>query len=355
VRANENKPWEQSVHALEGTSAHTLLEVCLRTGADPEDFLGKTLEAGHMPVDHDMADGTGYAIDFVKEYMALNPKSELRIEHPVFPAPLLGLNNAVIWGTPDIQILNYPKELVTIDYKHGSGIVVPVKDNSQIKIYHAGGRQEKGRYRRYRSVVVQPRVPKRKPVQEHTITDEQLVHWLDNTVKPAVELALGDDPPRVAGEWCRYCADDGKCRAQLEQKLVKAKEEFKPDPKRVAPRELAKYLDMIPGIEVAIKGLREYAIQAAHAGKAIPGYEPAFTRSQRVWVDEEKANAAMAKLKIDAKDRFNVTLKSPAQMEDVLVAKKLQERRKRGQPRPASPLDAHIAQTEGNPTIVKVG
>lgn len=355
IEANRGKPWEQSIYALEGTSAHTLLEVCLRMEAEPTEFLGKTLEDGHVPVDEDMADSVGFALDYVASYMADNKKAKLRIEHPVYPAPLLGLKNELLWGTPDIQVDNYPHEVVTLDYKHGIGITVPVKDNPQIKLYHAGARQNAGRYRRYRSVVVQPRLPKRKPVQEHTHTDAELVKWLDDTVKPAIALALKPNAPRLAGDWCRYCAANGKCLAQMEQKLAKAKKEFTQDPKGLAPRDLAKYLDMVPGIEVAIKGLKEYAIQAVHAGAKVPGYEAGFTRSSRVWVDEDKANAAIAKLGIEPKERFEVALKSPAKLEEVLVAKGLQERRKRGQPRPKSPLDKHIALTEGNPTIVKVG
>lgn len=355
IEANRGKPWEQSIYALEGTSAHTLLEVCLRMEAEPTEFLGKTLEDGHVPVDEDMTDAVGFALDYVNSYMADNKKAKLRIEHPVYPAPLLGVKNELIWGTPDIQIDNYPHEVVTLDYKHGIGITVPVKDNPQIKIYHAGARQNAGRYRRYRSVVVQPRLPKRKPVQEHTHTDAELVKWLDDTVKPAIALALKPNAPRLAGDWCRYCAANGKCPAQMEQKLAKAKKEFTQDPKGLAPRDLTKYLDMIPGIEVAIKGLKEYAIQAVHAGAKVPGYEAGFTRSSRVWVDEDKANTAIAKLGIEPKERFEVALKSPAKLEEVLVAKGLQERRKRGQPRPKSPLDKHIALTEGNPTIVKVG
>jgi len=354
IQANKDKPWEQSVYALEGTSAHTLLEVCLRTDSDPTTFLGKTLERGHMPVDEDMADGVGYALDYTKSYLANNPKATIRIEQPVFPAPLLGLSNSIIWGTPDIQLDNYPIELVTIDYKHGVGIVVPVKENPQLRIYHAGGRQSAGRYRRYRSVVVQPRVPKRRPVQEHTITDVQLVQWLDTVVKPAADLALTDDAPRVAGDWCRYCAADGKCKAQMEQKLVKAKKEFTADPKSLAPADVARYLDMVPAVETAIQGLKSYAISLVHRGVKVPGYEADTTRSSRIWQDEEKANKVLTKMGLETKERYEVSLLSPAKAEAALVAKGKIPRKKRGQPRQNTPLDDVIAYTDGNPTIRKI-
>lgn len=354
IQANKDKPFTQSTYALEGTSAHTLLEVCLRSGADPDAFLGSVLEDGHMPVDQDMADAVGYALDYVKEYLALNPKASIRIEQPVYPAAQIGLAREVLWGTPDIQLDNYPKELVTIDYKHGTGIPVSVKDNPQIKLYHAGARQEHGRYRRYRAVVIQPRIPRRRPVQEHSITDAELVSWLEETVRPQAEAALSKNPPRKSGEWCRYCAADGKCPAQAEEQIARAQKEFSKKPDTLTPSQVAKYLDMLPALNVAIEGIVAYAIRLLHQEKVkVPGYEVAYTRTRRVWADEEKANTALAKLGLEKTERYEVSLLSPAKAEAVLRDKGLLPRKKRGQPPPPSPLDMLVAETEANPTYRK--
>ena len=228
VQANAGKKHESSPYAVEGTSAHALLEVCLRTGADPEDFYGKKLEDGLMEVDEGMIDGVGYALDYVRAYLADNPDATVLVEHTVHYGTTLGCEDDEAFGTGDVIIDNRPKELVVLDYKHGIGNPVSVKENSQLRMYMVGRRQQAAtRYQRYRAVVVQPRLPKRKPVQEApAITDKQLMDWVKKTVIPVVPVALSDDAPRVAGSHCRYCAADGNCTAQYELVMAAARREF---------------------------------------------------------------------------------------------------------------------------------
>ncbi len=233
VEANSSKKRESNAHALLGTSAHALLEVCLRTGADPQDYfgvvLGKDVDGTPLnEVDEAMIDGVGYALDYVQAYVANNPKTKVLVEHGVQYGRSIGCDDDEAFGTSDIILDNYPTEVVCLDYKHGVGITVSVKDNSQLMLYLAGMRQQRGRYQRYRKVVVQPRLPKRKPVQEApALTDAKLVQWLDKTVKPVVPVALGKDAPRVAGAHCRFCSANGNCVAQYERVMKAAQEEFK--------------------------------------------------------------------------------------------------------------------------------
>lgn len=248
VEANASKPFTQSFHALEGTSAHALLEVCLILGMEPDDLFGKVLDKGLMPVDEDMIDGVGYALDYIHSYVANHPDTVVRVEHPVVFGPAIGADPIdcstcygegcddcdhtgllqLGFGTSDVILDNYPTEVVALDYKHGSGISVSVKDNSQLLLYLVGMREARGRYRRYRKVVVQPRLRGRKPVQEApAMTDAKVVAWVDKTVKPVVPVALGKNAPRVAGSHCQYCHANGNCPAQYEKVMKAAQEEFK--------------------------------------------------------------------------------------------------------------------------------
>lgn len=228
VAANKGKPHEQSIWALEGTSAHALLEVCLRLDADPQDFYGKVLKKDLMPVDDGMIDGVGYALDYIKSYTADKPNAIVRIEHPVSYGASIGCSDDEAFGTSDVIISDYPHEAVALDYKHGAGKAVAVKDNTQLNLYLVGERQATGRYRRYRKVVIQPRLRGRKPVQEApAVTDAELMKWVDKTVRPVVPIALAKDAPRVAGAHCRWCVADGNCVAQYEAIQQAASKEFK--------------------------------------------------------------------------------------------------------------------------------
>lgn len=227
VQANINKPHTSSVYAIEGTTAHTLLEVCLRLHLQPEVFMGVVLGAGLMPIDEDMVDGVGFALDYVQAYVANHPTTIVRIEHGVQYGKSIGCRDDQGFGTSDIILDDYPRELVVIDYKHGVGVSVSVKENPQLRLYSVGARQARGRYRRYRQVVVQPRLPRRKPVQEASLTDAQLMGWVTRVVIPVVPVVLRKDAPRVAGAHCRHCAADGNCTAQYKLVMAAAVKEFK--------------------------------------------------------------------------------------------------------------------------------
>lgn len=352
VAANKDKPWEQSVYALEGTTAHALLETCLRADVNPEEFMDEKLGEDLMPVTENMVDAVGFALDYVKGYLATNKGAKLRIEDPVYPGKQLGLKpHSLCWGTPDIQLYVPQVELVTVDYKHGIGIPISVKDNPQIRLYHLGGRQEGGRYRRYRSVVIQPRVPKRKPIQEYTLNDKELVEWAETVVKPVLPIALSDDAPRVAGDHCRYCAQEGKCPAQLKQAFDKAAKDFgkvAKDPKLVAPAELARYLDQVPFLENTIKGLKEHATRTIHAGVKIPGYMKSWTNAKRIWHDEDAAAEFLGEQGLTPKEKYEVKLLTPSKAGDVLVAKgKVKRKSVRDY------LDDLVDYTDRNPSIAK--
>lgn len=357
IEANANKGFEQSVYALEGSTAHALLEVALRLGDDPTTFVGQVLEEGLMPADDAMADGVGYAIDYVRAYMVDNPNAHLYIEHKVHYGKSIGCDDEEAGGTSDLVIDNYPKECVVIDYKHGIGVSVSVKQNSQLRLYAVGQRQQRGRYQRYRNVVVQPRVPKRKPVQEVSFTDKELMTWVDGTVRPVVPIALAKDAPRVAGDHCQFCAADGKCKAQYEFVQQAAAKEFKNnDPKSLPPAAIARALTLFSTIERIGAAIKEHAIKQVHAGVKIPGYVKDFTNAKRIWKDEDKATEHLAGLGLDKRERYKVELISPAQAEKVLKGKKLWPKRPRGSAAEDfdDPLAGVVGYTESNPTIRKV-
>jgi hypothetical protein len=356
IAANAKKEHTENFYALEGTTAHGLLEVCLRIGGEPTSYVGQKLDPKHMVIDEAMADGIGYALDYVRAYMADNPKAHVYVEHEVHYGRQIGTDDDTAFGTSDIVIDNFPKEAVVIDYKHGIGIPVPVKENSQLRLYATGQRQQRGRYQRYRNVVVQPRVPRRKPVQEASFTDKELSTWVNDVVIPIVPVALGKDAPRAAGDHCRYCAADGNCKAQFAKVQEMASKEFKgakADPKGLTPAEMSELLNLLGTLSSIAEAVKKRAVAAVHAGVKIPGWRKAFTASRRVWRDEEEANTLLEALGLEKKERYAVELLSPAKAEDVLKGKGLWPKKQRGVKEQITPLDDVLAYTEGNPAIEK--
>jgi hypothetical protein len=353
VEANRNKPRSDNIHSLTGTTAHNLLEMCQRLEVDPQEYVGKVDAETKLEITEEMAEAVLYALEYIQDYLANDPGAVIKIEEPVYPSAYLGIKRDMLWGTPDIQI-HGTKELVTIDYKHGVGVRVDVEDNHQIKLYHLGGAHAtKGRYRRYRSVVIQPRVPRRHPVQETTLTAAALQTYAEKTIRPAIPIALADGAPRKAGDHCRFCHASGNCEAQMGQKLKKAAREFTKEPDDLTEDKIAQYLQLAAEVEIAIKDLRAEALRRLDAGKKIAGWVKGWTNARRVWADEEAAIKLAKKKGLTPREIYSVELLSPAKLEDLLVERGLQEKKRKGKPAPPNPFADYYGYTERSPTLAK--
>lgn len=355
IEANRDKPYTENFYSMEGTTAHGLLETCLILGDTPEGYKGKVLEPGHFPIDDDMINGVGYALDWVNGYMANNPTAKLLIEYTVYYDAAIGTKARTGFGTADVLIDNTPKEIVAFDYKHGIGITVDVQDNTQLLLYLAGYREEAGKARNYRKVVCQPRARKRKPINEASVNDKQLTTWLEKKVIPIVPIALGENAPRVAGDWCQYCQADGNCIAQYGAVIEGAQKEFSvSDPKSLSPAQIAEVLIALERITAIGKAMTAHAIELAHAGVEIPGFEKDFSVPHRKWENEEKANKILSDLGLTAKERYSVTLITPSEAEKVLMAKGVIAKPKRGESKPKTALDDVITRGERKKTIARL-
>lgn len=323
AHANADRPREESDASLEGTTAHALLEVCLRMECEPDGFMGVRLGPGLMLIDEKMITGVGYVLDYVRAYLLEHPDAKLYTEHTVHAGPVVGVGEDVCWGTSDVIIDNYPTECVVLDYKHGEWRV-DAKDNSQLGLYHAGQRYARGRYRRYRNVIVQPNARGTKPVREHTLTDKQLMAWLDSVVRPAAHLALKEDAPRKAGEWCKFCYASGRCKAQADKANTIASVEFRSrDQADLSPQERAKLLSELPTLKIFMEDFLAASLEMLQKGEAIPGYQLGYNPARRIWVDADKADTLLRSLGLGIEQRKPRELLSPTKAEKALRQKKL--------------------------------
>jgi hypothetical protein len=356
AEVNWGAPRVDNKYSTEGTSAHTLLEVSLRTGLPPDAFLGQKLKTGHDTVSDGMADAVSYAVEWVAAYMANKPKAELFIESKVDYDVALGLpwGAEVGFGYPDVQIDSGDGELVTLDYKHGVGVAVGVAQNSQLMLYAAGALTRLGGTRRHRGVIVQPRAAGRKAVQESTYTQFDLNAWIQGTVQPQVKVIMrdGKNAPRVAGSHCRYCAADGKCQAQFGAVQAAAAKEFVDGSAAMTGAQYAAALDTMARIEPLMASIKAEAVRTVHAGGTVPGYRVAWGPTRRQWADERAAEALLRKLGLG--DACNtVSLVSPAQAEAALKAAKKWPVVKRGEAQAFTPLDTVVTQSPASATIKK--
>jgi len=354
--------------------------MCLRLDQDPDRFIGQTIEEG-FTVTEEMAHAVGHAVDFVRDEMKRNPALKLHIEIRVKPGALIGLHNGECEGTADI-ILEDGRMCITADYKHGAGIYVDVKDNSQLKLYAAGARERNGKpFFKYRNVIIQPRNYSNngRLVRETTIAESDLVHWLQKTVRPSAHAALTPNAPRNAGAWCRWCPATGTCRVYSRHAANAAAKEFGPvsldptegplvdeqlsNPDNMTPEQLSAALKNIPILETWIVAIKSQAFDTLKTGGKLPGWKLGYGAKRRIWKQniQDKVLAAFGKLGLKKEELFTEPeFLSPPQVEKLLKDKGVNPKtgkpfwppKPRGGERPATPIDPFYELSQPDAKVV---
>lgn len=326
VSLQEGMPDTTNEHAAEGTAAHELAEMALRSGKDCATYIGMVLhvEGFEFVVDEDMAANVQIYVDFVRSFAV--PDADVMIEHRFDlsrihpPAPMFGTADAMIYVPGEF-------ELIVVDLKYGRGKVVDVEDNPQLKFYGLGAllAMPAGKpIKKVRLVVVQPRAGGL-PVREfHTTPGALLDYALD--IIEAANRALQPDPPAIPGDHCRWCKAEGVCPGRREQALAVAQEEFAavPKPELMTPEEMARVMDRLDDFEDWVRAFRAHVYRTAESGTTIPGYKLVPKRATRRFAyDDDTVVQRLQALGVVLDDLYDRKLKSPAGIEKVVGKKAL--------------------------------
>ena len=187
----------ESAFALEGTEAHRIFAACLERDRDPTEFTD----------DLYLVEPLRHALTITRDIIAGRTfKVELRLD------ALPGI--AKVWGTCDVLILDQHDRVVAIiDLKFGAKVVVE-PDALQVQIYALLAAQQYGCPPAGIDLhIVQPRrLHMRGLHRMHHVSTadlDRLFLRLEKAVQATEDLAA----PRIAGEWCRFCAGRLDCPA----------------------------------------------------------------------------------------------------------------------------------------------
>lgn len=314
-------PRPPSAYAVEGTVAHEVGELCLKSGKSPLKYVGNVVTKDGISVEitEEMVEAVKVYIDTVlMDYKEMMP-AEMLIENgfdlsEVFPG---------MFGTNDAIIYQHFGKLRVYDYKHGAGVAVEVEENKQL-MYYALGALLLGDYDDIELVVVQPRaMHKDGPVRRWSTTGKRIYQFAEE-LKVAAAKTQEKNAPLNPGDHCRWCPALPFCpavRGKLEETAIA---EFSqplamPTPDLMTPAQIQKALNFAGAIDEWVRSVQAFAQEQAQRGMMIPGYKLVKKRANRAWTDEKKVEEAFS---IEYGDEiFNKKLKSPAQMEK-LIGKK---------------------------------
>ena len=325
-KAEEGLPDTTSPAAAEGTEAHTLASETLIHG-------DKLLDRYD---DQEMAENVRQYIDYCRQVGA--HADTTMIEHR------LDYSDWVPGGFGTADFISIDDGVANIvDLKYGFNRV-SAKDNLQGICYALGVVADFNFIYNIDTVtftIVQPRLDH---IDEWSISVSELLKRGEWLVQRAEE-AMTDDAPRTPGEsQCRFCKAKATCGALQQLTADTLMVEFDDlaaaaNPDTLTETQLATALSNKALIVGWLEAVERQARTKLEAGEAFPGWKLVAGKSNRKWVDEEKALTALARLLGGRKNATTTKILSPAQAEKALG--------KDNRPRIAK----HITTPTGAPTL----
>jgi len=316
----------------EGTVAHHIAELCLKSGDGPGIFVGQMFQQDgfEIEVTEEMAEAVRVYVRAIRLDVEEMIGATLLIEERFH----LASYHEDLFGTCDAIIIDHlGGRMKVYDFKYGAFKPVQVEDNPQLKIYGLGALARFDEDKVLSTVelcIVQPRaLHKDGPVRTWATDASELLMWADYDLVPAVKATEDPNAPLALGEWCNWCDGKDVCPAMRKRvsevvdldfdgSLPAVKEAALPPAEGMTPEQKAKVLEYKPMIEKWLSAVYESAKDDLRVNPdAIPGLKLVEGRANRKWIEdfEEKNGALFQLLK---QDLYDVKPKSPAQMEKAL-------------------------------------
>lgn len=342
VAAEQGLPETRSSFANEGTAAHELAEIVLRTPQDDcAQWIGRVLPETEWTVDQEMADYVQQYVDYISYHVYKDSYAayEVRVD---FSDWIPGG-----FGTCDAMLIT-GNTLHIIDLKYGKGVPVSPVENTQAMLYALGAYVDAVgifEIKQVQITIVQPRVFDGEP-QSWTISVEDLLRW-GEWAKQRAEACLEPGAEFVPGDkQCQWCKAKPTCRAlaTMTEKTIMAEFEDISTPDALMPvnrmtdAQIAEVLRAKALISSWLEAVEDRVVERLTEGEGFPGYKLVAGKANRRWSDETQAGVALFEMIGDA--AYTQKLLSPTQAEKVLGRVRAQE------------IASLVFKPQGAPTLV---
>lgn len=352
----------ESEAAAWGSCAHELAEHCFTDLLEAISFLGTTAKIGKFEfvVDEEMVDCTQTYVDHVREESI--GATWVRIEQRF---SLAALNPPMEAGGTGDAILYFAerKHLKVKDLKGGRGVIVEVKGNAQMRTYALCAllAYPDIDVETIEITIIQPRAEhKDGRIRSETFHIVDLLDWTYDLLRAmrrskdaldefeALDNAGPDDRKFWFKVWaekwlttgqCTFCPAKAICPKIRAEALATAGKNAAlwfedvsadaavvvPEPSLATPEQLGHWLDGFELLEGWVKAVRSHAHGLAERGTPIPGYQLVESIGNRKWEDDDATIRILRSLSLTREQIFAEKLKSPAQIEKILGAKRKSE------------------------------
>lgn len=344
ARLEEQLPEKRSEYADEGTLAHEIAELKLRKYfIEPMAKSTFTRRLNklkkHELFQEEMLKHTDTYLEYLQSItLSFSSKPYVAVEKRVDYSAYAPEG----FGTCDFIII-HREDLYVTDFKYGKGVPVSAENNPQMKLYALGAYLEYSLLYPIKQVhlaIVQPRLDS---ISEWSLSIDELLAWGEE-IKPIAQKAFNGEGEFVPGEHCKFCRAKAQCRARANEFL--ALEDFgMKEPELLTDEEIGQVLEKAVHLESWVKALKDYALGETLKGKEIPGWKAVEGRSQRNFVDIEKA---FEHLKANGIDEAMLYERVP------LTVSKLEKQLGKKQFKELLEEPGFIEKTPGKPTLVPI-
>jgi len=290
VALSRGIPNRSSKYAAEGTAAHELAELCLTSGQDAIEFIGRMIDG--FEVDDEMAEAVQVYLDVVRSLTGeLSVEKRVRLDVLDPPAPMFGTCDALVYD-------GATGTLHVVDLKYGRGKRVSAKGNPQLRYYALGAAlaMEPAPVSRVVGIIVQPRVHDGISSDSYDVAD--LLDWTGDLLDHA-KAAMQPDAELDSGDWCGFCPARGKCTKRAGDALDAAAIDFAVavDPEAtVTPMQLLLLTSAELGalgakldqVEKWASDVRDAIEAELKAGQDVPGWKLIEKEGREAWREDEK-------------------------------------------------------------------
>lgn len=357
-----------SYEAAEGTVAHGVAERWLIEGKAPRYLIDTVEEVDgfEVTITEEMFD---HLLDYV--LMCQCTPGESFVEHRVtfdryMPA---GVYNQ--GGTMDHSSLE-PRTLWVDDLKYGKNVPVVAKDNSQVRIYAIGEMERLGWPSRIKEVRMRINQPRLTGVTEDVISVVELREYTEYLRERAAAAWDIHAPRRVSPKGCQWCKVMADCPAMasflldrvtqnamdddggyfVSTVIARLRQEYKlrlRATEKIQIDDMAVILDTKPLVMKYYDRLQETIMDRIAQGKPCANKKRVTSRFNRDWINQRSAMETLELIGVNWEDIFKTEMKSPAAVEDLLVASKMLKRKEAERL-----VDKLIIRQPGPPTLVNI-
>lgn len=333
ARLTENYEDRESAFAKEGTEAHSWAEYKLnkavgRNTTEPEkgEFYSSEIEECTNAY-------VAYVMELYEKAKSVCKDPILLVEQEVSLADYV----KECFGTCDCLIAS-DDTLYIVDYKHGRGVPVDAKENTQMMMYALGALcifDAIYDIKQVHMTIFQPRLAN---VSTFQMGKTDLLDWAESVLKPKALMAFRGEGEYRCGEWCVFCKARSTCRERAKSNMAMASNEFR-EPPLLTDEEIEEVLSKVDGLVSWANDVKEFALDEAMKGKKWLNYKLVAGRSNRKYSDETQvANAVLEA----GYDPYEKKLASITEMQKRLGKARFDEL-----------VGRFIIKPEGKPTLVE--